>query len=427
MFLFFTYLFCLTALIAAFKLHDRFDPARYFLLLWGGQVVLIHFIFNQLLHFPGFGLAYLSLTCMVFSLGTFVGQYAGSRVQPSVYKREFLEQRSILLFLFCFVLAMVYMLSGIYANGYKISQLTSFQSLLELNNAASVKRYTTQDQSGIATQLLLTFVYITPLLGGYLLPLLTKKFKFLCYISLLPSLLITLTQAIKAGFITSVGLWGAGVLVSSFAHNQAFFRIKPATLLKITGSLALFFAILFTSMIFRTGKFDKETFAVVGNKFVVWSLGHLPAFDQWYSDNVGTVQPTGGVKTFYGITNFLGIAERKQGVYDVNIPFARTTYGTIPPPDMETNIYTSFRFLIEDFGTLGSLLVLGLMAFVAGFSWMAMKRGNKGFIQQILLISVLFFISWSFVASVWAYTSYIAAMVFIFLALHVLFKKIPDA
>lgn len=35
MFIFFAYLFSLLAIILAFKLHDLYDPARYFLILWG--------------------------------------------------------------------------------------------------------------------------------------------------------------------------------------------------------------------------------------------------------------------------------------------------------------------------------------------------------------------------------------------------------
>lgn len=418
MFIFFAYLFSFIALILAFKLHDKYDPARYFMILWGGQVIIIYSLFHNIFLFSGYGLVYISIACLIFSIGTLTGRFLGNHISSRDYSYTFKDKRALFFLKFCLILALGNVVQGIYANGFNILQILSFNILLELNNAAAVSRYTTNVPSNLISQMTLVFVYLSPLYGGYLLPLLSGRKKYWCYFSILPALLISLTQAVKLGFITSVVLFSIGVLVSSYANNNSYFRIRPITILKISLSSVVFFSFLFLSMVFRTGKFDLDTIHEISEKFMTYAFGHLPAFDLWFAQNIGDIKLSGGVKTFYGISNFLGMAVRKQGIFTEPCIFGKNNFS-----GMWTNIYTVFRFILEDFGFLGSLFMLFLTGSISGHSWLMIKKQTNILFFQTILIAILFFVLMSFLSSTFAYTSYIVTIIFMYFLLIFSFSR----
>jgi oligosaccharide repeat unit polymerase len=255
----------------------------------------------------------------------------------------------------------------------------------------------------------LVFLYVTPLYGGYLLPLLKGKKRIWTYATLLPPLLMALTLSVKSTFITSVVLWGIGVLVSAYANNRGFWKVGKATLLKGLAGGMLFLGVLFLSMVLRTGQFDRASVRQTETKIVVYACGHLPAFDVWFQNNVGHLKPTWGVKTFYGISGPLGLAKREPGVFTDYVELVKQQ-GKPVPHLMDTNVYTLFRFLLEDFGLLGSAVVILLAGMLGGYAWLQVRKRPSGALFQVVLMAILFTIAWSFVGSVWAYTSYFATM-----------------
>lgn len=424
MFIFFLLFFSTLSLYFAFKLHDKFDPARYFLLLWGGQILLVFLVFQNVFTFTGYGLAYISIACITFSIGTMTGHFLGNHIQTKESEHLFNSGRALFFLQACLILGILNVLQGIYGNGFTVKDLFSFNILLQLNAAASDSRYLSNTQAGLASQITLIFVYLSPLYGGYLLPLLKNKHRIWSYISVLPAILISITQAVKLGFISSIALWVTGIIVSSYANNKSYFRIRLSAVLKIVALLTFFFSIIYLSMAFRTGKFDWETIKYINDIFVSYAFGHIPAFDLWFTQNTGNIANTGELKTFYGITNFLGLAERKQGVFNEFVLFGKNNFREIPA-EMETNIYTMFRFILEDFGFLGSILMIFISGIVSGYSWLHVKRQKHNLFFQVVLLAMLFFIFMSFATSVWVYTSYIAAILMIYFLLIFSFSKQP--
>jgi oligosaccharide repeat unit polymerase len=195
-----------------------------------------------------------------------------------------------------------------------------------------------------------------------------------------------------------------------------------AVILKIIVSIILFFLVLFLSMVFRTGKFDIETIQAISEKIITYAFGHLPTFDIWYTKNIGSLNPTGGLKTFYGISNLIGIAHRQQGIFAEYTTFGKNNFS-----GLSTNVYTMFRFILEDYGIIGSLLVVFISGLISGFSWLMVKKQTNVIFFQTILIGILFFISWSFVSSVWAYTSFIAMIVLMHLLLVLSLSKVKNA
>jgi len=407
----------------AFKCHDKFDPARYFLLLWGGQIVLVYAIFHNLFTFTGYGLVYISMICLTFSIGTLIGHFVGSKITEENNEHTFKSRRSLLFLQICLGLGILNVLQGIYSNDFNVRELFSFKTLLALNVAAADTRYMMDVQSSLVSQITLIFVYLTPLYGGYLLPLFSGKKRIWCYLSVLPAMLIALTQAMKLNFVTGLVLLVIGIIVSSYANNHSFLRIKWAALLKIMISAILIFGVLFLSMMFKAGKFDSDTAAFIGQNFISYAFGHLPVFDLWFTQNIGELNPEGGIKTFYGISNFLGIAERKQGVFTEFIYFGKSINNQIPSNILNANVFTLFRFLLEDFGFVGSFVMMLITGMISGFSWLMVKKRKSTLFFQTLLIAVLFSIFMSFATSVWAYTSYIATVVLFYFVLLSTFSK----
>lgn len=425
MFIFIAFLLSVLSLVLAYKIHDKFDPARYFLLMWGAQIIVIYLLFHKFFIFTGFGLVLITLYCILFSVGTVIGFGLGNQIRQKEQNYSFDQQKAFGILAICFTLAIIFVWKGIHSFGYDLKQILSLKILLELNNAASVSRYNDEQTGSLINQILLVFIYATPLLGGYLLPLVKRRLKIFCYLSIIPAVLVTATQSIKSLFITSVALWIIGVLVSSYANNKLYLRVKQSTILKIAISGFVFFMFLFLTMIFRTGTFDLETVLIIRDKLVIYAFGHLPAFDIWYSQNVGEINPSFGVKTFYGITNYLGIEERKLGIFTEFTSFAHIDYKEIAP-DLETNVYTLFRLLVEDFGTVGSIIFLFITGTISGYSIIAIRKCSNSIFFQVVLISILFMISWSFVASVFAYTSYIVTLVLIYFLIKLSLSSNPQ-
>jgi len=325
------------------------------------------------------------------------------------------------------VLALLNVVLSINSNGFKLSELFSFQTLLELNATATDARYTTNVQSGIMTQFTLIFVYMSPLYGGYLLPLLSGRKRIWCYLTILPALLISLTQALKYSFIADVVLFIVGIAVSSYANNKDFFNVRKSTVLKLVFFSVLFLVLLFLSMLFRAGRFDAEIIEYMTQNFVNYSFGHLPAFDAWFTNNIGQLNPEGGIKTFYGISNFLGLAERQQGVFTDFVYFGKSIRHQIPSDILGTNVYSLFRFLLEDFGFVGSFIMVFLTGILSGFSWLMVKRQKYSIFFQTILVAVFFSTGMSFISSVWAYTSFIATVVMFYFVLSFSFSKQTDS
>ena len=135
-------------------------------------------------------------------------------------------------------------------------------------------------------------------------------------------------------------------------------------------------------------------------------MGHLPAFDIWFDRQpLLSTDLTCGGKFFMGITNYLGIVERKSGIYDEFVDIS--LYGD------QTNVYTIFRILIEDFGIIGTLIFFLLLGYFAQRMYINVRTLRRYKSSLTFIVAFYFLTSWSFVTSVFVYTSYIV-MFFLF-------------
>lgn len=387
------------------RMHSGlFNPIRLMVLFWLIQLFVVS-LFGDffILHYTGFYFILALLFCFE------IGGIAGNRLAlPSSYESVLgvcPEKRILILLVILILLAFVHPLITVLKYGFSISTLLNATALLEMNNAVSVDRYSGHSSTSLLTQILLVFTYVAPLYAGYVYRLGGTKIKRISVIAIIPGVFVALTQAVKMAFITSSFLWVSGYMACSLLYGL-YDNLSLRKVFRITLFVVLALGILFVSMMFRTGHFDMRTAELISHKFITYAFGHLPAFDNWFSlYDLHSGQYTYGGKTFYGISNFLGIIDRKQGVF--------TDFCIIDTIHSKTNIYTVFRLLIEDFGIIGTCVYITIIGALSAYIFRMVKLQVCPHLSVTLLTSIFFSISWSFVTSVFAYTSYLL-MFFLF-------------
>lgn len=321
--------------------------------------------------------------------------------------------KKLKIILFCsIVLGIANFITQLSFYGFSWKDLFSLSSLLALNNAIAVERYTNNTSPGMLSQLLLPFVYLSPLLGGYLFPLVSnKKDKLLSFLSLAPCFLILLILNTKAVLISSFILWISAYTVSYYKNNGQYIYINKSSILKYSIMFVCLLGILFASMMFRIGRFDVDTFFVVKHKFASYAIGHMGAFDSWFS-NYRIDEPLHfGTMTFLAISNLLGLETKVQGVF-IDYFYAG---------DISTNVYTAFRPLILDAGIVGSILVSFLVGIIIRkcISNINTKSIVFGALDEVILISIYTYTLYSFIISIFSYTCYIIMWILMFVTLVV--------
>lgn len=401
-----------------FVYHDL-APGKIFSLFWIGQILLLTIGGYSFLIFKYTGIIFILVCLLFFNIGPMSVPIKG--IEDYVDARKgyiyFHEARLEIILTVCIVLGFYNPIQTIISHGFSLSSLLDFSSLLKVNNSLSVSRYTEHTSNGLFAQFFLVFSYGAPLLGGFCLPAFTsKKRRLLCCASLVPLLFAGLTQGVKMGIITSIFVFISGYYVSSILLGKSI-TVKFSTIIKIALGVCVLFAILLLSMMFRIGRFDLSTFYVVTDKFVAYAFGHLPAFDLWFDKQPWISDTlTYGAKMFLGISNFLGILKREQGLY--------TDFVTISTGGAVTNVYTIFRVFIDDFGIILCPMVFLCLGLLVQRVYRRLLLLTNFRLNSTLCVSFLFMTFWSFVTSVFVYTSYICMFVVFYLILCFCTKKV---
>ena len=82
-----------------------------------------------------------------------------------------------------------------------------------------------------------------------------------------------------------------------------------------------------------------------------------------------------------------------------------------------------FRPLVEDVGEAGTMVVMFFMGFISNYSFKNIIAHKKVFVNQVVIIAIFAYLMWSFVASFYAYTSYLAMFFLIYFILRTIQKE----
>lgn len=400
-------------LILSWKYIMQLEPAGIFSAMWiffaGGVLLLQNII---VLRFEG--ILFILICITAFTLGTiFCDSFYTAK--PSNVQVTFNKQLATPLLIILLIGATVNPIYSIVLHGFSLQVLLDMRELLEMNKDISADRYAGVEVYSVFNQFFLIFSYAAPVFGGFCFRMVNKYVKVICILTLIPGTFIALTQSMKMGMMTSFILWFASYIVCSYTYGLPI-RIKPRILLRFAFIIAGFLFVLFISMVFRTGEISERTIHQISERFVTYAFGHMHCFDMWYTTYVPT-DISFGSKTFMGITNLLGIEKRIQGIYTEFYQIGKNGFYGM------ANVFTVFRPLIEDFGEVGTTLVMFFFGYGAKISLKNLIAHNSVYFNQVVLIAIFAYVMWSFVASFYAYTSYLAMFVVAYILFRILQKE----
>lgn len=221
-----------------------------------------------------------------------------------------------------------------------------------------------------------------------------------------PSALHMMVYADKGTLFQSAAYFFAGVLVMRVSRGDLSL-VNKATLKVAAISLAVLIPMLVLTMLSRTGEADK--FARVVLYLRSYALGHLYGFSDWFANYYSIAQGpyNDPIDPTWGFWTFLTIGHKVSP--DILIPPGYFAEYFEVPGIIKTNIYTMFRGLIYDFGTVGSFVYMAMLGIPASLSYNAMLRRRLPSVSQSFYIIIISFIYSSYLFSVFAWNSIYAA------------------
>lgn len=401
-------------LLLSWKYILRLEPAGVFAAIWVFFAVSTLLLQNYIdLNFEG--CVFVLAGVIFFVAGTIFSDYF-YQPTPSGYQLQIRKKWVTPLLLILLAGAMVNPLYSIILHGFSLRALLDMREVLEMNKGISEDRYAGAEAHDLVNQFFLIFSYAAPVIGGLCYRLVGKFNKVLCLITLIPCTFIALTQSLKMGMIASFILFFASYIVCSYTYGLPI-RMKGKVILNFALVIVGFLLTLFISMVFRTGEVSQKTILEISEKFVSYAIGHMHNVDFWYTSYQPT-ELTWGSKTFMGVSNLLGIEERVQGIYqEYNNVGQNGFYGI-------SNTFTIFRPLVEDFSEVGAMVAMFVMGVIANMSLKAVIAHRATIFNQVVLVAIFAFLMWSFSASFYAYTTYLAMFVLVFILFHFIQKRV---
>ena len=279
---------------------------------------------------------------------------------------------------------------------------------VSIPNLIAVDRYSGYINYPFIIKYSLYCIYPANLLGGLLLSVrqISFKMKALTVVPLLLALVLGIIEgartSILLGFVLFFSAWMSGAMI----NDPHFNKKKPYLKIAISsGGLILGFTAFFVLIQWLRQGMDSIIVDLLMDQIRAYFFGYLAAFTQW----IGTIDSpnlSGGLTTFAGPFNLLGVMERSLGFYDP----ANISLG------ISTNIFTALRGLVIDFSIPGSILI----AFIVGFFLqLSYQRGISGTIINTLPISIFYaFTLYSPLISIFHYNSILFSWIVIFFPLR---------
>lgn len=288
--------------------------------------------------------------------------------------------------------------------GIDMSSIGGFMELQDAARESAVYRYSGSDLSlGFVGQILGCFLYAAPACAGYSwIEADTWKKRALCVCSFAPALISMFLTTGKLSVLSAVLLFFAGYYTSYLYERKKEICLKFNAIIKYAILGILLISAFIFSLVSRIGRMDNiGVVEIVMGKMEIYAFGHVQGFDTWFMNRSTDAEQLGlGTHTFLAISSRFGSYEKKQGVYDI-------IQGSC------TNVYTSFRGLIEDFGMVGAVLLMFLMGILVACFYTNIKRSYRKQIgSQVGMIISLFCIL-DFIVSPFTYTTYILAFLII--------------
>lgn len=385
------------ALLVAVTLYMRiksncwYAPSTFLGLMWSVYLVAA----LSLLPFPetSVGIWILVTLVIVTQLAAGLGE-VNLQMPSSVGGRERLLSEDLQgrLQRVCFVLILVALLGSAYfiwSSFQRFELPPSFASFLRIGGLWTLLRY-----QGVVDpwplRIAAIWPYPTALLGGILFGLTTRRYRqFVAIASLVPAALMMVLLGGRTALLLGLALWLSGYWSADRALTKARRGLFGAGTMIFALGLGVGLLFIFVLVFGLRGAANTGKVVIEMNSGQTrdYMFGPPIAFAHWCDHRGGA--PLGwGSLTLPGLYDFLGIHPRTIGTYR---DYVNTT-------NLEqTNIFTMFRGLIEDFTLPGAFLVCAAGGWLSGclYSEPLLQRrfilGLSAF-YSVALFSPLYFI-----------------------------------
>jgi len=367
-------------------------------------------------------IAYILLACTLFSLTALgpdwhaamrVRQNAGARFR---YDTPFLRH----LFHATTALVLLCQLADLLIQGFSPMDVV----LNPLGTAAeyTARRYAEDLEKNVFAQLGLLLAYPAATMGGLLYGARAQGqpgYRTLL-LAVLPSLAMMLIQGAKGTvFLAVFMIWG-GVLLTRIERGE-FTLIDQAGIKRLLFYCLLAFPFLLVSFLSRMlDSLDggAEIVQQLLRYFASYTSAHLYAFSDWFSywtlgNSVMEYQQDEDAYGFYTFMALFKLAGSSKtvpmGVYDEYFVYADL---------LQTNIYTFFRGLIQDFSVGGALCLITCSGFLLHWSyWRLLVCGKPILSAAVFVFSVAYFYT-SFIISLLIWNNVYAGLLLLALFLR---------
>jgi oligosaccharide repeat unit polymerase len=288
--------------------------------------------------------------------------------------------------------------------------------LIALGPLLSAARYAGENEP-LFVRLLLMWTFPAALLGGMAYVLAdSRRTKLMSLAAFAPALLLAVAMAAKAQTLVAGCCWIAGFLaMKAYATRGTFRLFKKKTLAVAAAGVVVLICFIQLIGMIRAQSWDQElSFGDSWIAIKAGTLGYLAVFNHWLTAGEHW-DLSYGAYTFAGFFNMTGLHARQVGIYATSV--------TLPGGE-ETNIYTAFRGVIQDFSLPGAILFFFLLGL---FSGLAYGRTCRGHWRAALGMAAFYgFLIWSQVGSLVTYNGPVLAWVVGALALSAIPTLVPE-
>ncbi len=297
------------------------------------------------------------------------------------------------------MLAVLYLLA---TTGKGFSALFSLQSLVLTGNEYAIDRYHHGIEPPAIARILLAFTYAAAAVGGVFFILLKPLGRMICLTPFVPALMYTAVLTARSYVLYVLFIWAGAFLASLVLVHRGsvpFFTRRNVVMLSM-GLLAI--VALFVSLqMSRLGVVSLDYLVLSVERQKIWFLGYYSGLSRWLESLAHHQTATGGgMYSFAGLYDALGIRARVAGIFQDFLPINRYE---------ATNVFTMYRGLLQDVG-LGLALALQFLAgFVCAVSYSGATRGS---LLMVGVLAVFYTVClWSHVTHLLNYNTIILAYI----------------
>lgn len=300
------------------------------------------------------------------------------------------------------VFAAVAMVGAVYLGWRTVQEndlSLSGAGLLAIGSLLSVARYSGENEPFIF-RILYAWVYPAALLGGITFAFAgSRKSRLICFAAAIPAIVYVFVETAKAGLLFAGCCWLAGYMATKVATGRERFRLLNRKVLLVAAACVMAGTAMFVVTDAIRGRSEDQGVVIAPDpvRMKAAVFGYLSVFSQWMSGSRS--EKLGfGAYTFGGLFDLAGLHPRVIGVYSASI--------TLPGLE-ESNVYTAFRGLIEDFSFAGAIAFCAGLGGLCGYAYRQLRRGR---LRWVVTVSAFYaYLIWSPVGSLFVYNGLLLA------------------